>query len=235
MRIRQKLILGFAGMASLFGIVEVACITVSQKILQNSMGGSAVRLSVETMEALNRLRNIALGLTVVLVLLGILLSLHIVKTAWKPLSKLRMAMRKIADGDLDIRMDIHRNDEIGELADAFNHMGEQLRNAREALDVSQGQFNAMLRSISDDIALIDKDLNIIWTNIAASEMYGDDIIGKKCYEVYHQRTSPCEPYPCPTIKAFYDNQVHQYETMLKDKDGRIRYLHCVANVALRDE
>ena len=235
MRIRQKLILGFAGMASLFGIVEVACITVSQKILQNSMGDSAVRLSVETMEALNRLRNIALGLTVVLVLLGILLSLHIVKTAWKPLSKLRMAMRKIADGDLDIRMDIHRNDEIGELADAFNHMGEQLRNAREALDVSQGQFNAMLRSISDDIALIDKELNIIWTNIAASEMYGDDIIGKKCYEVYHQRTSPCEPYPCPTIKAFYDNQVHQYETMLKDKDGRIRYLHCVANVALRDE
>ena len=235
MRIRQKLILGFVGIASLFGVMEVACITIVQKILQDSIGKSSVYLSVETMDTLNKLRNITLSTTVALALLGILLSLYIFKTAWKPLSKLRAAMSKIADGDLDIRVDIQRKDEIGELAEAFNHMGEQLQNAREALDVSQERFNVMLRSISDDIALIDKDLNIIWSNIAGKEMYGDDIVGKKCYQVYHQRTSPCVPYPCPMIKAFYDNQIHQYETMLKGKDGRIRYFHCVANVAFRDE
>jgi hypothetical protein len=60
------------------------------------------------------------------------------------------------------------------------------------LGVNQAKFNAMLRSISDDIALIDIDLNILWTNAAAKDIYGDNIIGKKCYEVYHRRKTPYE-------------------------------------------
>ncbi|MFC1636339.1 PAS domain S-box protein [Planctomycetota bacterium] len=235
MRIKYKIILGFIVIASLFVIVEMVGIHIGQKIIQESIGDSSITLTTDAMHKFTRLRNIAMSITVLLTVMGILFSLFIFKCAWRPLSKLRAAMSKIADGDLDIRVDSHRNDEIGELTDAFNHMAQQLKKAEEALDVNQGQFNAILRSISDDIALIDKDLNIIWSNTTAQKTFGDDMIGKKCYDVYHQRTLPCEPYPCPTIKAFYDDQIHQYETMVQCKDGRIRYLHCVANVALRDE
>lgn len=235
MKIKQKLILGFAGIVILFGIVEVACISIGPTILQESIGERSVTLTAEMMDTFNELRNITLSMTALLTILGILLGIILFKYSWRPLFKLRAAMNKVADGNLDIRVDIKRKDEIGELANAFNHMVEQLKKAETALEVSQGQFNAMLRAISDDIVLLDKDLNIIWTNAAVKKIYGDDIVGKKCYEVYHQRKSPCEPYPCPTIKALYDNQVHQYETMVEDKDGRLRYLHCVVNVALRDQ
>jgi PAS domain S-box-containing protein len=93
----------------------------------------------------------------------------------------------------------------------------------------------MLRAITDDIAVIDNDLNVIWTNDAAREIFGDDIVGRKCYEVYHQRNKPCEPYPCPTLQAFEDGNIHQYETQITDKEGKSRHIHCIANVALRDE
>ena len=235
MRIKQKLILGFAGIMSLLGIVGVVYINIGQKILQVSMEKSSIALSVETMNKIHDLRFISLSMTAVLTITGIAFGILFFKYAWRPLSNLKSAMNKIADGDLDIRIDIERDDDIGELANAFNHMAEQLKKAKKALDVRHGQFNAMLRAISDDIALIDKDFNIIWSNMAAKQIYGHDIVGKKCYAVYHQRTSPCEPYPCPAIKALYDNQVHQYETMVKGKDGRVRYLHCIANVALHDD
>jgi len=52
----------------------------------------------------------------------------------------------------------------------------------------------MLQSIGDHMSMMDKDLNIIWANKIAKEVFGVDIIGKKCYEVYHQRKEPCEPY-----------------------------------------
>ncbi len=234
MRIRQKLILGIVFVMSLFGVVGVVYIHICQMILQEPTNEGSSASAVEMMNKFNSLRFISLSTTAALIIMSIVFGILFFKLAWRPLFNLKSAMNKVANGDLDIRVDIKRNNEIGELAKAFNHMVEQLKLAKETLDVNHGQYNAMLRAISDDMALIDKDLNIIWANQTAKELYGDDMIGRQCYDVYHQRTSPCFPYPCPTIRAFYDNQIHQYETMIQGKDGRIRYIHCVANAALHD-
>ncbi|MFH0897941.1 MAG: PAS domain S-box protein, partial [Candidatus Bathyarchaeota archaeon] len=105
----------------------------------------------------------------------------------------------------------------------------------EALRESEGKLNAMLQSIGDHMSMIDKDLNIIWANETARRIFGNDIIGKKCYEAYHRRKEPCAPYPCLTLKAFQDGKVHGHEIQVIGKTGEITYFHCTANVALRDE
>jgi PAS domain S-box-containing protein len=109
------------------------------------------------------------------------------------------------------------------------------KKAEEALKESEGKLNAMLLSIADHMSMMDKDLNIIWANDIAKKIFGDEIIGKKCYEAYHKRKEPCEPYPCLTLKAFQDGKVHEHETQVVDKDGNIIYFHCTANVALKDK
>lgn len=105
----------------------------------------------------------------------------------------------------------------------------------EALKNSEAKWNAMLESIGDHMSMMDKELNIIWANRAAKNIFGDDIVGKKCYEAYHQRKEPCEPYPCLTLRAFEDGKIHEHDTQVEDQDGNTRYFHCTANVALRDE
>jgi len=179
----------------------------------------------------NIILSISLALTILVVIPGILISNYISK----PLSKLEAAMDKIGNGDMGIHVNIKRNDEIGQLANAFNQMVEHRKQAEEALLISEGKLGAMLRAIADDIAVIDNELNIIWTNDVAREIFGDDIVGRKCYEVYHQRNKPCEPYPCPTLQAFQDGNIHQYESQITGKDGKSRHIHTIANVALRDE
>ena len=108
------------------------------------------------------------------------------------------------------------------------------KQTEEALRESEGKISAMLQSLGDHISMMDKDLNIIWANETAKKVFGNGIIGKKCYEVYHRRKEPCEPYPCLTLKAFQDENVHEHDTQVIDKDGKIMFFHCTANVALKD-
>jgi PAS domain S-box-containing protein len=107
--------------------------------------------------------------------------------------------------------------------------------AEKALRESEQKMNAMLESIGDHMSMMDRDLNILWANRTARKIFGDYIIGKKCYETYHGRKKPCEPYPCLTLKAFQDGNIHEHETQVKDKHGKMIHFHCTANVALRDK
>jgi PAS domain S-box-containing protein len=93
----------------------------------------------------------------------------------------------------------------------------------------------ILQAIGHSILILDPELNIIWANETAKKLFGDSIIGEKCYEVYHKRKAPCEPYPCLTLKAFMDGKIHEHETQVTDQHGKIRYFHCLANVAIEDQ
>jgi PAS domain S-box-containing protein len=109
------------------------------------------------------------------------------------------------------------------------------KRAEEALRESEGKLSAMLQSLGDHMSMMDKDFNILWANDVAKGMFGDDIIGKKCYEVYHGRNKPCEPFPCLTLKAFEDGQVHEHETWVQTRAGKALSYACAASVALRDD
>ncbi|MEA1906495.1 MAG: PAS domain S-box protein [Euryarchaeota archaeon] len=103
-----------------------------------------------------------------------------------------------------------------------------------ALRESEEKLDSMLRSIGDHISMMDKDLNIIWANETAKKIFGSNIIGKKCYEVYHRRKEPCEPHPCLTLKTFQDGKGHEHDTQVIDQDGNIIHFHCTANAAFKD-
>ena len=110
-----------------------------------------------------------------------------------------------------------------------------LKQAEALLRESESKLSAMLSSIGDHMSMMDKDLNIIWANEIAGKIFGNDIIGKKCYEVYHKRTEPCEPYPCITLRTFQDGKIHKHDTQVIDQDGKTIFFHCTANVGLRDK
>lgn len=66
--------------------------------------------------------------TVITLIVGIAISLYISRIISKPIHKLREMAVKIADGDLrDTQVTVANRDEIGELAQSFNYMGENLR------------------------------------------------------------------------------------------------------------
>lgn len=108
------------------------------------------------------------------------------------------------------------------------------KRTEEAMKESEGKLAAILQSITDPMSLLDENLTILWANEPAKRYFGNDIIGKKCYESYHLRQDPCEPYPCLSLKAFRDGMIHHHETTVINSHGERKFFECSANVALRD-
>ncbi|MCG2721709.1 MAG: PAS domain S-box protein [Thermodesulfovibrionales bacterium] len=127
----------------------------------------------------------------------------------------------------------HTGELIGIVED-FKDISKR-KKAEEELKKSEEKLTAMLQSISDHISMIDRDLNIIWANDAAQHIFGENIVGKKCYEAYQGQTRPCDPSPCYTLRAFQDGGIHHQDIQCVVKDGEIMHFHCSANVALRDK
>ena len=109
------------------------------------------------------------------------------------------------------------------------------KQVEEELRVSRGKLSAMLASLTDHVSMMDRDLNILWANDTARQLFGDDLVGRKCHQAYHRSETPCGPGPCLTLKTFETGRSHTHETQVIDKNGQTRYFHCTANVALRDE
>jgi PAS domain S-box-containing protein len=105
----------------------------------------------------------------------------------------------------------------------------------QELRESEEKLNAVVNSAGANIHMLDKDCNIIWTNQASRNMYGEDIIGRKCYEAFHQLKEPCQPFPCPTFQALRDGKTREWENKVINKDGQMVYVNVVSSVALRDE
>lgn len=67
-----------------------------------------------------------IGISMVVLTVGIILSLIIAKSIINPITELTKVASKIAEGNLNIRTSVRRNDEIGKLHETFNYMADEL-------------------------------------------------------------------------------------------------------------
>jgi len=116
-----------------------------------------------------------------------------------PILYLTDATRKVASGGLTQDVRIDAKDEIGELANSFNIMTRTIKKRNEELQSSNIFMESMFDSIRDPMTVLDKNGTIIQVNKVAMDIYGKDIVGKKCYSVYKGREAICDD--CPTMKS----------------------------------
>jgi PAS domain S-box-containing protein len=91
--------------------------------------------------------------------------------------------------------------------------------AETALRVSEKQKQVILNSSAEMIAYYDTDLRVVWANRAAAESVGETaeaLIGRHCYEIWQQRSGPCEG--CPVLQALEKKM--PCKTEQKTPDGR---------------
>ncbi len=130
---------------------------------------------------------------------------------------------------------IERTSELKLANEQLESEVNERRHAEKALQESKGKLSAMLQSIGDHMSMMDENLNILWANDIAKKVFGEDIIGKKCYKTYHGKEKPCDDGNCIAIKTFRDGKVHEHDTQVIDKNGKTICFHCTANVSLKDE
>ncbi|MGA1869592.1 MAG: PAS domain S-box protein [bacterium] len=94
-----------------------------------------------------------------------------------PIKRITEATEKVAHGDLNTPVPIKRDDEIGDLAVAFNKMIEDLRRTT----VSKDYVDNIIESMNDTLVVVDPDAKIRTVNKATCNLLGykeEDLIGK---------------------------------------------------------
>ena len=78
----------------------------------------------------------------------------------------------------------------------------------------------ILSSIKDTIVIITPEMETIYANQTAKELFGDrpEMFTEPCYRFFKNRTTACED--CPLLKAIKDEKPHKAIMKSYDKNGR---------------
>ena len=86
-----------------------------------------------------------------------------------PLRKMREAALELSRGKFDMKVPILTNDEIGELATAFNQMARQLKYNMTALQQEKENLSNILINMADGVIMFNRDGDILVTNPPAED------------------------------------------------------------------
>src|SRR5699024_2967600 len=86
-----------------------------------------------------------------------------------PLIQMRKAAIQVAKGEFNTKLPVLSNDEIGELAVAFNKMGKQLNFHIDALRHEKEQLSRLVNSMADGVITLTRDAKVIVINPPAEQ------------------------------------------------------------------
>ncbi|EQB86917.1 two-component system phosphate regulon sensor histidine kinase PhoR [Clostridium punense] len=117
--------------------------------------------------------------------ISVWLSLKLSYIIVKPIRDLDFITSMIAKGELNRRVNVNSDDELGQLGRNFNHMADKLQNTLNEVTDKQNRLAAILQSMDSGVIAIDNMNRIIMINNYAKNIFEieEDIVGKNIGEI----------------------------------------------------
>jgi histidine kinase len=134
----------------------------------------------------------------------------------RPIRKLIAGTESVSRGEYSTRLDIARQDEIGQLAAAMNFMCQEIGQKQTELNSQRDEYLNLFNTVPCIITVQDRNYRLLQYNREFSELFAPRL-GDYCYQAYKGRTSKC--VNCPVEKTFQDGTSHDSEEAGIHKDG----------------
>ncbi|MFZ7102326.1 MAG: two-component system histidine kinase PnpS [Peptococcaceae bacterium] len=145
---------------------------------------AVIRLSLPLTEINKTLLNLKLILLTGIMLassVAVILSLRLSSTITEPIEKINITANKISQGDLEQRIFLTTNDELGELAQAINDMTLALQQKIDEVTSAKQKLEAVLNHMVSGVIVISSKGKIQGINIEAERMFSTQekkVLGK---------------------------------------------------------
>ncbi|MFZ2448037.1 MAG: PAS domain S-box protein [Syntrophobacteraceae bacterium] len=141
----------------------------------------------------------------------------------RPIKKLITWTRHIAKGEYHHAIDMHWEDEIGQMAHAIDAMATQIAEKQEELNKQRNEYQELFEQVPCYITVQDRKLRLLRYNREFAETFGR-YPGGYCYEIYKGRSHACEF--CPVLMTFEDGESHLSEETGITKEGKSSFWIC---------
>ena len=121
------------------------------------------------------------GAMIIVLVLSIALAFKLVRIIVDPVKHLQYVTSKIANGNLQTRVNMNSNDELGQLGKTFNNMADQLQSKINEVVDKQNRLESILKSMQSGVIAVDNNEAIITINPYAKRIFGitRDVTGEK--------------------------------------------------------
>jgi len=136
---------------------------------------------------------ILFAVTLLIIFAATWFGFYLARGITEPIQDLAEGTRALAQGNLDYKIDVEADDEIGVLVDSFNQMTGDLKKSKMGLeqanidlDQRRKYMETVLRNVSAGVVAVDKDGTITTINRAAERMLGiitEKVLNRKYEEV----------------------------------------------------
>lgn len=129
---------------------------------------------------LNNINQIFIIGTAISLFITVILGFFIARTITRPITDMRNQTVEMSKGNYKQRVKIYGNDEIGELALAFNNLSKRVQEAQANTESEKRRLDSVITHMSDGIIATDRRGRIRIVNDMAIKMLGmakEDLIG----------------------------------------------------------
>ena len=129
---------------------------------------------------LNNINQIFIIGTAISLFITVILGFFIARTITRPITDMRNQTVEMSKGNYTQRVKIYGNDEIGELALAFNNLSKRVQEAQANTESEKRRLDSVITHMSDGIIATDRRGRVRIINDMALKMLGmakEDLIG----------------------------------------------------------
>ncbi|MCY2961393.1 MAG: ATP-binding protein [Planctomycetota bacterium] len=107
----------------------------------------------DTYATVNRLRSVLWGATAIVLAIVVVFTIFVARRTTRPIVELKKHTQRVAAGDLDARVVVESQDELGDLGRAFNDMTAELKESRTRLIKAEkdAAWREMARQVAHEI------------------------------------------------------------------------------------
>jgi PAS domain S-box-containing protein len=128
------------------------------------------------MEQIEANTRITIFLSVAALIIATILGILTAKWVVRPILRLNEAAKALARNEWDTKLTSDRSDELGELANSFNSMAEQLQHSFTSLRESESRVKQFLNAIPLGIFIVDAQGKPHYINPAGEQLLGQGIL-----------------------------------------------------------
>lgn len=149
------------------------------KVGDEVIGALYIESNIEKIYSqMDEINRILAGATAVALIITVILGAYIAQTMTRPIIDMRRQAQEMAKGNFSRKVHVYGNDEMGQLAVAFNHLNNRLQESNASTEGERRKLESVLENMTDGVISTDRKGRVVLINDAALHMLRvtDDLV-----------------------------------------------------------